>query len=94
LELFNDKTFDDYTPLEWIEKGRERGGAFKPIPGRGLCKGTQHEWRDILIEGYDAKEEKFFGRWEDNNIPVNLSRIYILFDVIYCSYNPLFIPIT
>jgi len=80
LDLFNDKTFDDYTPLEWIDKGRERGGAFKPIPARGLCKGTQHEWRDILIEGYDLKEEKFYGRWEDNNIPVHLSRIYILFD--------------
>jgi len=82
LDLFNDKTFDDYTPNEWIEKGKEHHQTFKPIPGVGLYKGTRYEWRDILVDSYDPKEEKFIVRWASTGSKVLLSRIYILFDVI------------
>lgn len=67
--------------MEWIEKGKEHERAFKPIPASGLYKGTQYEWKDVLIEGYDNAEDKFIGRWAHNGAPARLSRIFLVFDV-------------
>lgn len=68
--------------MEWIGKGKEREGVFKPIPGRGLYKnGAEYEWKEALVESYSAKEEKFSGKWAHNGAVFKLCRIYLMFDV-------------
>jgi len=79
--LFDDKTYDDYTPLEWLEKGKGSNGERKPMPAQGLFEGKKNDWKEVLISGYDEKIEKFTGNWVHNNTPASLPRIYVLFDV-------------
>ena len=76
MELFDDKTLDDYTPREWIQRGQGYG-----IAARGLNKNNQYEWKDVVITGYDEKNDKFEGEWIEDRTPAKLSRIHVAFYV-------------
>jgi len=85
LELFDDKTYDDYTPEEWIEKGRGPDGVLRALPAKALHKGLDdiYVWRDFYVHGYDKETDKFVGRWAtdgDNGREVKVPRLHLLFD--------------
>ena len=71
LELFDDETFDDYTPQEWMQKV-QNGEDGKPLglAGRGcqveMVEGKpKHVWRDVLVYSYYEPEKEFVCNFYD-----------------------------
>ena len=56
------------------------------IAGKGLYQDEEdlkYYWRDLYVEGYDEKEERFLAFWQDeenNKRLFKISRINLLFD--------------
>ena len=85
LEFFDDKTYDDYSNEEWIEKGRQEDGTMKCIPAKALRRDPEtnsYAWKDILINQYNTADETFSGFWVETQEPATVSRIQLCFDVI------------
>jgi dynein heavy chain, axonemal len=86
LELFDDTNYDDYSNQDWIKKGEQPDGSFAVIAGKGLYQDEEDlrfYWRDLYVEGYDEKEEKFIAFWQDeehNKKLFKISRINLLFE--------------
>ena len=82
LEFFEDKDLDIYTPQEWLNKSTDLEGNVLFIPGIGLHRDQNGigKWSRVLVNSYNAANDKFFGIWEDSSESFSLSKIYLLFD--------------
>jgi len=83
LEIFDDLSFEDFKPLEWMEKARRVEGidSFEVVPGRGLNKKDNFRWKQIYIFRYDKQTGKFSGIWASDRSEIEISRLEICFDV-------------
>ena len=61
LELFDDKTFDDFPPEEWIVKANKESKFYHALTAKGLYKDDQGEytWKPIIILDFDIEQGKF-----------------------------------
>lgn len=90
LEYFDDTTFDDNGNQDWIARQTDEDGHHHPLTGKGLCemKDGQFKYLPLVVREYDAKLEKFTGRWIHSQEPFALHRymiynnirLYICFD--------------
>ena len=84
LELFDDETFDDYSPEEWIQKARSAGDGNSPLGllGRGcIVEGGQHIWQDVLIMDYYEPDKEFICFSKDTKEKMRFKRINLWFEI-------------
>jgi dynein heavy chain len=83
LDLFDDETFDDYSPQEWMDKtkvdGEEKGLALK---GKGcINEAGRFTWNDVLITSYYEAEKEFICTLVRTNEKVRFKRIDLWFEI-------------
>lgn len=56
LELFDDKTFDDYSNEEWMQRQIDEDGSKRVILAKGLKKDPAgyFTWKPLVVESYDS----------------------------------------
>lgn len=84
LELFDDDTFDDYSPQEWIEKGKEsKEDKYLALKGKGCyMEGGNYIWKDVLIHSYYEPDKEFVCTFNDESgIKVRFKRIDLWFEI-------------
>ncbi|KAL8275069.1 hypothetical protein Esti_000948 [Eimeria stiedai] len=81
LEPFDDTTYDDRSPEEWMAFTRSPDGSFLPLPAKGLRRdGKGHSsWVPCRVFSYDEVSERFHVQWCDHNDWADLLRIELLF---------------
>ncbi|CBZ56170.1 Dynein heavy chain 1, axonemal, related [Neospora caninum Liverpool] len=70
LDPFDDTTYDDRLPEEWMLLGYDEQGQFLPLEAKGLRRdeGGSGTWKDCHVYGYDGESHTFSVRWVvDNN---------------------------
>lgn len=82
LEFFDDVSFDDNDNEEWMNRQTDEEGVFHPLMGRGLHVDNEgiKKYKQLIIEKYDDKTEKFEGKWKHSNKAFKLHRLYICLD--------------
>ena len=86
LEFFEDKDFDIFTALEWLDKvkDKENPERYLYIQGVDLQRDKEDHgtWKRVFINFYNEKIEKYEGIWDENKEEkesCSLSKIYLLF---------------
>lgn len=82
LELFDDETFDDYAPQEWIEKAKDGTESEQlALKGKGCyLEDGHHTWKDVLIHTYYEPDREFVCTFKDG-IKVRFKRIDLWFEI-------------
>lgn len=64
LELFDDKTFDDFPCEKWVQKYKDEKNLYHALIGKGLYKSSNgiYIWRPILILDYIKEKDIFIGK--------------------------------
>ncbi|CDJ58638.1 hypothetical protein EMWEY_00002850 [Eimeria maxima] len=65
LEPFDDTTFDDRSPQEWMALCKGPDGSFLPLSGKGLRRGNGGDckWEACRVYAYDEVSCKFHVQW-------------------------------
>ncbi|CDI85223.1 hypothetical protein EPH_0053350 [Eimeria praecox] len=81
LEPFDDTTFDDRSPQEWMALCKSPDGSFLPLPGKGLRRDGAGDckWEACRVYAYDEVSSKFHVQWCDLKEKAELLRIELLF---------------
>jgi dynein heavy chain len=83
LELFDDETFDDYSPAEWMQKAiPDPSGRTLALLGRGcLVEGGKHVWKNVLIHDYYEPDKEFICTVKQTGERVRFKRINLWFEI-------------
>ncbi|CDJ34396.1 uncharacterized protein EMH_0001030 [Eimeria mitis] len=81
LEPFDDTTFDDRSPQEWMALCKAPDGSFLPLPGKGLRRDGAGDckWEACRVYAYDEVSNKFHVQFCDRKDNAELLRIELLF---------------
>ncbi|OEH74384.1 dynein heavy chain related protein [Cyclospora cayetanensis] len=66
LEPFDDTTFDDRSPKEWMALSKGPDGSFLPLAGKGLFQPPYggYKWEPCRVLAYDEKSNMFEVQWQ------------------------------
>ncbi|PHJ26107.1 dynein heavy chain 2 [Cystoisospora suis] len=67
LEPFDDTSYDDRLPEEWIDLGYDDEGRFLPLEAKGLWwdEARSGSWKECHVYAYETPENKFSVRWTE-----------------------------
>ncbi|KAL8439659.1 hypothetical protein Efla_004567 [Eimeria flavescens] len=81
LGPFDDTTYDERSPQEWMALTKGPDGSFLPLPAKGLRRDANGSgsWFACRVFDYNEGAETFHVQWCDQNAKADLLRIELLF---------------
>eukprot|EP01060_Flectonema_neradi_P033948 TRINITY_DN5821_c0_g1_i1.p1 TRINITY_DN5821_c0_g1~~TRINITY_DN5821_c0_g1_i1.p1 ORF type:complete len:4165 (+),score=795.81 TRINITY_DN5821_c0_g1_i1:69-12563(+) len=81
LEAFDDDSFDERCPEDWLSLGVDTDGSFKFVPGLALRQDDveRGRWCPCKILDWNTVESRLLVEWQDVRRRVWLPRIHVMF---------------